>query len=73
MNECVKEDPLNENDGVPGAADKKMKMKKLTKKKKEGGGLGMRWVGFTCLEAPPPPRLDMSTSTRKKNSNNGGH
>lgn len=45
MNECVKEDPLGDNDTVPlaGGGDKKSKTKakKLTKRK-EDGGLGMR-------------------------------
>ena len=46
MNECVKEDPLEDDDGVPQASDG-AKKKKRTKRKEDN--LGMRWVGFMYL------------------------
>ena len=46
MNECVKEDPLEDTDGVPQTSDGSKKKKKT---KRKDDILGMRWVGFMYL------------------------
>ena len=48
MNECVKEDPLDEIDGVAQTSDGSKKKTK-TKTKRKDDILGMRWVGFMYL------------------------
>ncbi|KAJ3596311.1 hypothetical protein NHX12_002720 [Muraenolepis orangiensis] len=48
LNDCVKEDPLDENDGVPLVSDGSKK-KKRTKKKDDS--LAMRWVVFNLYLA----------------------
>ncbi|KAM4618770.1 craniofacial development protein 1 [Polymixia lowei] len=75
MNECEKEDPLDENDGVPhtdGATKKKRKNRKgdIVMRKKKKGGLKMEEEekdgGGTKEKEAPQVELEESGRTNKK-------